>query len=186
MDIYEALAQDHRMFESLLDRLVDASDDDDHDWTEVLDQLRYGVIAHAHAEEAMFYNALRQADQGEGIVAHSFVEHATAEAELRTLTAAEALDTNWTSLAEKLRKDLTHHIKEEETKVFAAGRKVFSDEEAQKLGAAFQRMKQETAKDGDSVVASTIDMVANLLPPRLVDGFRKGVKGAREAIQNQR
>src|SRR5687768_13396784 len=128
LNIYEALEQDHRMFETLLDRLVDASEDDDNDWKEILDQLRYGVIAHAHAEEAVLYNALREADEGGSIVAHSFIEHATAEAELRTLTAAKALDANWTSLAEKLRKDLRHHIEEEESKVFAAARKAFSDE----------------------------------------------------------
>jgi hemerythrin superfamily protein len=181
MNIYEALEQDHRMFETLLDRLVDASEDDDNDWKEILDQLRYGVIAHAHAEEAVLYNALREADEGGGIVAHSFVEHATTEAELRTLTAAKALDANWTSLAEKLRKDLRHHIEEEESKVFAAARRAFSDEEALKLGAAFQELKKETAKDGDSIVASTLDLVANLLPPRLVNSFRKGVENAREA-----
>ena len=185
MNIYEALEQDHRMFETLLDRLVDASEDDDNDWKEILDQLRYGVIAHAHAEEAVLYNALREADQGKGIVAHSYLEHATAEAELRTLTAAKMIDANWTSLVQKLRKDLTHHIQEEESEVFAAARKVFSDEEALELGAAFQEMKKETAKDGDSVMASTIDLVANLLPPRLVDGFRKGVNDAREAMRQR-
>jgi hemerythrin superfamily protein len=181
LNIYEALEQDHRMFETLLDRLVDASEDDDNDWKETLDQLRYGVVAHAHAEEAVLYNALREADAGQGIVAHSFIEHATAEAELRALTAAKAVDATWTSLAEKLRKDLRHHIEEEESKVFAAARKAFSAEEALKLGAAFQQLKKDTAKDGDSVVASTLDLVANLLPPRLVDSFRKGVKNARDA-----
>lgn len=184
-DIYEALSQDHRMFETLLDRLLEASEDGDEDWKEALDQLRYGVIAHAHAEEAVLYNALREANQGLGKVAHSYVEHATAEAELRALTAAKAVDANWTSLVAKLKKDLTHHIKEEESEIFAEARKVFSDEEALKLGAAFESMKKETAKGADSVVASTIDLVANLLPPRLVDGFRKGVKGGREATSQR-
>jgi hemerythrin superfamily protein len=181
LNIYEALEQDHRMFETLLDRLVDASEEDDDDWKEALDQLRYGVIAHAHAEEAVLYNALREADEGGGVVAHAFLEHAAAETELRALTALKAVDANWTSLAEKLRKDLRHHIEEEESKIFAAARKVFSDEEALKLGAAFQKLKKETAKDGDSFAASTLDLVANLLPPRLVDGFRKGLKSARDA-----
>jgi hypothetical protein len=36
-------------------------------------------------------------------------------------------------------------------------------------------MKRDTAKDGDSMVASTVDLVANLLPPRLADAFRKNV-----------
>jgi hemerythrin superfamily protein len=185
LNIYEALEQDHRMFETLLDRLVDASEDDDDDWKEALDQLRYGVVAHAHAEEAVLYNALREADEGGSIVAHAFLEHAKSETELRALTALKAVDANWTSLAEKLREDLRHHIEEEESKVFAAARKVFSEEEAIELGKAFQALKKETAKGADSFTASTLDLVANLLPPRLVDGFRKGLQNARDAASQR-
>lgn len=176
MNIYDALSKDHRAFEALLDRLVRASKADNDDWKGTLDELRRGVIAHAHAEEAVFYNALRDADQGKGIVIHSYKEHAVTETALRTLTAAKALDANWTSLMEKLSKDLRHHIQEEESKVYASARAVFSDEEAEQLGVAFERMKLETAKDGDSMMASTLDLIANLLPPRIARNFRQNLK----------
>jgi hemerythrin superfamily protein len=175
MNIYDALSKDHRAFEALLDRLVGASKADNDAWKGILDELRRGVIAHSHAEEAVFYNALRETEHSKGIMLHSYREHAMAEGELRTLTAAKALDANWTSLAEKLRKDLRHHIAEEESRLFAAARQVFSEEEARQIGAAFEAMKVETAKDGDSIMASTIDLVENLLPPRVARSFRKHV-----------
>jgi hemerythrin superfamily protein len=181
MNIYDALAKDHRLFESLLDRLLAQSKSGDEQWKSTLDELRRGLIAHAHAEEAVFYNALREADESKGLVAHSYAEHAAAEGEIRTLGAAKALDANWTGLMEKLSKDLRHHIEEEETRVFDAGRKVFDTDEAERIGAAFERMKLETAKDGDSIMASTIDLVANLLPPRLTAGFRKSVQNMRKS-----
>lgn len=181
MKIYDALAHEHRQFEKLLDQLVTASKADDDSWKAALDQLRRGVIAHAHAEEAVFYNALRELDESKALVLHSYSEHAAAESEIRMLGAAKAIDANWTSLMEKLSKDLRHHIREEETRVFAAARKVFSDEEAEQIGAAFERMKQHTAKDGDSIVASTIDLVANLLPPRLVESFRRQIGSLRKS-----
>lgn len=181
MNIYEALSKDHRDFESLLDRLVFASKAGNDQWKPILDELRRGVIAHAHAEEAVFYNALRAADASKGLIVHSYTEHATTEGVLRTLSAAKAIDANWTSLMEKLRKDLFHHIEEEEERVFGAAREVFSDEEAQQIGAAFERLKQDTAKDGDSLLASTVDLVANLLPPRLTESFRKNVKVVRKS-----
>jgi hemerythrin superfamily protein len=176
MTIYEALSKDHREFEKLLDRLLAASKSGDGEWKSILDELRRGVIAHAHAEEAVFYNALREADASKGLVMHSYSEHAMAEVEMRTLGAAKMVDANWTALVEKLRKDLLHHIQEEESKVFGTARQVFSEEEARQIGAAFERMKLETAKDGDSMIASTIDLIANLLPPRLTKGFRKNLK----------
>jgi hemerythrin superfamily protein len=181
MNIYDALSKDHRHFESLLDRLVAASKADNDAWKPILDELRRGVIAHAHAEEAVFYNVLREADQSKMLVMHSYTEHAMAETEIRTLSAAKAFDANWTSLAEKISKDLRHHIAEEESKVFAAARQILSAADAEQIGAAFERMKLETAKDGDSMIASTVDLVANLLPPRLADSFRKGLKGSRPA-----
>jgi len=176
MNIYDALSKDHRAFEALLDRLVAASKADDDKWKSALDDLRRGVVTHAHAEEAVFYNALRETDQAKGIVVHNYAEHAMTEGMIRTLTAAKAIDANWTSLVEKLSNDLRHHIKEEESRVFAAARQVFSDADAKQLGAAFERLKVEIAKDGDSIVASTVDLVANLLPPRLSGNFRKGIK----------
>jgi hemerythrin superfamily protein len=181
MDIYEALSTDHRRFESLLDRLVSASKADDGSWKTTLDELRRGVIAHAHAEEAVLYNALREADKDAGLVLHSYGEHLMAEGEIRTLGAAKLIDANWTSLAEKLSKDLRHHIREEESRVFAGARQVFTEEEAKQLGAAFERMKLETAKDGDSMLASNLDFIANLLPPRLTASFRKNAVTQRKA-----
>ena len=180
MNIYDALSKDHRLFESLLDRLVSASKADDDSWKSTLDELRRGVIAHAHAEEAVFYNALREADKDKGLVMHSYREHLMAEGEIRTLGAAKMVDANWTSLVEKLSKDLRHHIQEEESRIFAGARQVFTEEEAQQLGKAFERMKVETAKDGDSILASNLDMIANLLPPRLTASFRKNVQTLRK------
>src|SRR5688572_7458272 len=130
MDIYEALSRDHRLFERQLERLVTASKADDDSWKSALDELRRGLIAHAHAEEAVLYNALREQDTAKGLVMHSYTEHAAAEAEVRTLSAAKLLDANWTTLAEKLSKDLRHHIQEEESRVFAAARQVFDAGEA--------------------------------------------------------
>jgi hemerythrin superfamily protein len=174
--IYEALSKDHREFERLLDRLLETSKAGDDQWKGILDELRRGVIAHAHAEEAVFYNALREADKSKELVRHSYNEHAMAEAKMRALGAAKFIDKNWTSMVENLRKDLLHHIEEEESRVYDAARQVFSDQEAQQLGAAFDRMKVETAKGGDSMVASTIELIANLLPPRLTNTFRKNLK----------
>ena len=179
MTIYDALSKDHREFERLLDRLLEASKQGDDGWKGILDELRRGVLAHAHAEEALFYNALRDADQAKGLVMHSYAEHAKSETMMRALGAAKLVDANWTSMVAKLREDLVHHIEEEESKVFDAARQVFTDEEANQLGVAFERLKVEMARTGDSMVASTVELVANLLPPRLTDMFRKNVKAGK-------
>jgi len=171
--IYEVLANDHRQVEVMLDSLLKASQAGDESWKPILDELRREVIAHAHAEEAVFYNALRALDESKDLVMHSYGEHAKAETELRALGAAKLVDKTWTSMVEKLKKDLLHHIEEEESKIFDAARKVFTEDEAKQIGAAFERMKEETtANDGDSMMKSTVDLVINLMPPRLAAKLR--------------
>lgn len=173
MNIYEALKSDHRRFESLIDQLLQESKAGNDQWKATLDELRRDLIPHAHAEEAVFYNALRELDQSKSLVAHSYLEHAKAETLIRALGAAKAIDASWTSMVEKLREDLRHHIQEEENKVFASARQVLSDEEADKIGDAFTRLKSEMAKDADSVISSQMDLIANLMPSRFTGSFRK-------------
>jgi len=171
MTIYEALSHDHRHFEKILDRLHRSCKQGGEGWKDQLDQLRAGLIPHAHAEEAVFYNALREADESKGVIAHSYAEHLMAETELRGLEALKVFDQTSLTLVEKLRSDLHHHIEEEEGRVFKAARRVFSDEEAAQIGAAFLRLKDEMAGTAESVTASNIALIANLLPPRLKKGF---------------
>ena len=99
----------------------------------MVDELRNVVIAHARAEEALFYNALRDADESKDAVRKSYAEHAAVEGELRTLGAAKLFDAGATALAEKVRKDLAQHIQEEESVTYEAARKVFSEEEATQI-----------------------------------------------------
>jgi hemerythrin superfamily protein len=180
IDIYQALSRDHRKVESLLDRLIQASKSDSDDWKSLLDEVRADLIPHSHAEEAVFYNALRDTEY-KGLIAHSYGEHAMAEGELRSIEAAKLAGKPWTSLIEKLNRDLRHHISEEEGRVYDAARQVFSEEEARQIGAAFLRLKPEMQRDAESVTASTMDLVANLLPPRLVEGFRRKFTSGKKA-----
>src|SRR5690606_12420094 len=131
------------------------------------------LIPHSRAEEALFYNALREIDETKDLVAHSYEEHLKAETELRALSAAKKLDASWTAMIEKFCKDVKHHVEEEEGKVFAAAKKALSDSEANQIGEAFKKLKTEMARDADSITASTVDLLANLLPGRFAEGFRK-------------
>lgn len=171
MKIYTVLKKDHQKIAQLLDRLVICSEGGDPQWRKVVGQIRDELIPHSRAEEALFYNAIREAEHGSNVIAHSYAEHMMAETELRALEAMQLIDANWTSLAKKLRRDLNHHVEEEETKVFSAARSLFTEEEADQIGEAYLRLKPYV-KD-QSLTGQTFDLITNLLPRRLVVGFRK-------------
>jgi hypothetical protein len=86
----------------------------------------------------------------------------------------KAVDINWKSLAKKLKHDLEHHVAEEEGKMFTAAKKIFSHEDAVAMGKAFVAMKP--ALQGESVMQSTIDLVANMMPLHLAPSFKNFAK----------
>lgn len=171
MNIFNCLKKDHEKVEQLLNRLVAASESGDPEWRTLVTQIRDELIPHARAEEALVYNPIRDTEHGKDVVGHSYLEHAKAETELRALQAFEKVDANWTALAKKLREDILHHVEEEESKVFAAGRMVFSEEEAQNIGAAFEQLKPYVKEQG--LMGTTLDLVKNLIPSRFHAAFNK-------------
>ncbi len=172
MNIYEILREEHKNFKDLLDKIVTASEQGSDDWRSLLEKLKKEVIAHSRAEEAVFYNTLRNFDEG-SIVVKSYGEHAIAENEMRSLSLAEKVHANLTSLMKKLSKDLKDHISREEGEVFDAARKVLSAEEANKLGEAYKKLKPEVAKDATSLTSNAIDMVSNMMPERFSSTFKR-------------
>ncbi len=171
MTIYEALKKDHVKVGALLDQLVAAAKSDDKTRSSLIQQIRDELIPHARAEEAVFYNSLREISGAKGMAFHGYAEHAEAETILRTLQVTDAMNINWTAAAEKLRDAIKHHVADEENEMIPAAQKLFLDQEAEMMGEAFEKMKPEIKKG--SFLETTLDMVANMMPDRLRPAMRK-------------
>lgn len=170
MVIYDALKKDHETVKGLLERLVGSADADKEARNKLISQIRDELVPHARAEEAVFYNSLREIDETKDLVAHGYQEHMMAEGLLRTLQVADKVDIGWQQTAKKLQDALLHHIEEEEGKIFSAARQVLAPEEAEALGEAFEQMKPEVRDEG--FMQNTIDMITNVMPQRFVNGFK--------------
>ncbi len=169
MLIYQILQQDHRRVESLLNELVNLADDAKNR-DNVIKQIRDELIPHARAEETVFYNSLRALDLAKGLALQGYQEHFEAESLLRMLQVRAKIDAEWRKTAKKLRNSVLHHIQEEEGKIFAVAQQVFTKDEAEMMGTAFEQLKNEIVDEG--VVATTMELVANLMPPRFAKVFR--------------
>ncbi|MFS4460268.1 hemerythrin domain-containing protein [Bdellovibrio sp. HCB2-146] len=169
MRIYEALKQDHETVKALLNRLVSLNEDQNDEKSELLDQIRDELIPHARAEEAVFYNSLRLLDETKSIAMHGYREHLEAETLLRTLQAGDVINADWKSTAMKFKNALEHHIEDEEGEMFTAAQGLITDQEAEAINNAFQKMKPEVREEG--FMMNTIEMVKNMMPPRLADAL---------------
>ena len=170
MEIYEALIADHRKVQGLLDQLVELSDEDAGRRGELVAAIRDELIPHSRAEEAVFYNCLREIGVAKGLASHGYEEHMLVETLLRTLQGAEKIDIGWRQTAVKLRDALNHHIKDEETEMIPAARALFTADEAVVMAEAFEKMKPQVRDEG--FMQTTLDMIANILPARLAAPLR--------------
>lgn len=169
MLIYEALKEDHDKLKQIFLQLEAL--DPKADPSELVQSLRDLLVPHSRAEEAVFYNSLREFDRAKDKIRHSYTEHMGAEGMLRLLQVKEKLPLNWKSTVQDLRKAVEHHIREEEGEIFSLARQFFTEEEATKMADAFERLKAKSADEG--MMKNTLDMVANMMPPRFSQSIRE-------------
>ncbi len=172
MKIYEALRKDHVEVKALLQRLVELDEDTDaRTRVQLIDKIRDALIPHSRAEETVFYNSLREVPHAKDVIGHAYQEHLEAETLLRTLQVAGKVDAGWLKAATGLKNALEHHIDEEEGRMFAIAEGVFTDEEAVMMAQAFTKLKPEIK--AESLMATTAELIANMMPPRFAKAFKK-------------
>lgn len=142
MDIYERLKQDHDKHRALAKQIMETSGDsqDRHDlWR----KFKPEATAHAAAEEITFYAELMSHEEGQKKSRHSVSEHKTAADIIKELEETDMGSGGWIQKFEKLKKELEHHMREEENEVFKKAQSIISQSRAVELAGEFDRLKQE-------------------------------------------
>lgn len=140
-DIVEVIIDDHRMLETLLRELRDASADRAAARATLADLL----IAHGEAEEQEAYPTLRRKEAISADEAHhGYVEHAAGNEALLALLEAKGTDTQkFDDAVEKLAEEVNHHIGEEEQTILNGARGDLSAKARADLGRAWLARRSE-------------------------------------------
>ncbi|MFH8803956.1 hemerythrin domain-containing protein [Streptomyces sp. NPDC017936] len=145
-DVVELILQDHRRMEDLfrLMRSIEA------DRAAALEEFAGLLIAHALAEEAKVYPALkRYKNIDDEEVEHGEHEHDEGnEALLALLEVEEVGSDEWDSKLEELAEAVTHHADEEERTILNGARENVAMERREELGAAFLEERERHLKAG--------------------------------------
>ncbi len=134
-DVVELILQDHRLFESLLRDLRDATADRD----AVRKAFATLHVAHAEAEEKHVYPKLRRKDAiDEHEAEHSEEEHAEGHEALLAVLELKGTDTQaFDDAVEELAKAVNHHLTEEELTILNPAREEVDEQVRADLGAQF-------------------------------------------------
>lgn len=140
MTIYERLQKDHETQKNLAEKIMKTSGDTD-TRQRLFEEFKTEVESHAAAEEQIFYAALMETPEGQEQARHSVAEHEEAANLLEELTELHMGSGGWIHKFEKLKKELVHHIEEEEREVFPLAKSVFEDGQSEGMATAFDRRK---------------------------------------------
>jgi hemerythrin-like domain-containing protein len=88
---------------------------------------------HLLGEEKFFYPQLQQKDELRELVNHAYEEHNEIKSISSELENMDAGSSNWTSKIKELNESISHHVEEEENKVFPAAQKAMSQDKAQQI-----------------------------------------------------
>ncbi len=149
-DVVELILRDHRKMEDLfrLMRSVEA------DRAAALREFADLLIAHAQAEEAGVYPALKRYKKIEDDeIEHGEEEHEEGNrALLELLEVDEVGSEEWDAKLEELVEAVTHHADEEERTILNGARENVAMERREELGGAFLEERERRLKEGCGAV----------------------------------
>jgi hemerythrin superfamily protein len=145
-DVVELIIEDHRLFESLLRDLRDATADRE----AAREALSNVLIAHGEAEETEVYPKLKSKRAiSEDEKEHGEEEHAEGNEALLALLECKGTDTQkFDDAVEKLAEALNHHIGEEEQTILNPARTEVSEDVREDLGIKWATMRNRLIEDG--------------------------------------
>jgi hemerythrin superfamily protein len=125
--IYDILIKEHREVAELLQKAMNDNT------KETFRCIRTMLEPHLYGEEELFYPELEESSELVDLVNHAYDEHEEIKTVLSELDDISEKDQNWFSKISELDKTVSHHVEEEETKVFPAAQKVLSENQSQEI-----------------------------------------------------
>jgi hemerythrin superfamily protein len=125
--IYDILKKEHDEVAQLIQKAK-------HDNTkDTFKSIKTRLEPHLNGEEKLLYPELKKHNELIDLVNHAYDEHEEIKTVLSELNDISEKDQKWFSKISELDKTISHHVDEEENKVFPAAQKVLSDDQAQEI-----------------------------------------------------
>jgi len=153
MDAFTLLKQDHQQAAQTLQQLV-AAEEGAPERQQLFNELKQALDVHAHIEETIFYPVLKQEAATREITLEAYGEHQEIKDLLKQLSDTPPEGNAWDNLVSDLKRDIEHHVKEEETEMFPKAQSVLSAQQLQELGARMEQEKQQQLQQPKAASAS--------------------------------
>lgn len=147
MDIFQILKKDHQTVKEIFKKLEETTPRGIKSREKLFSQLKNEVEAHSHGEEATFYAVLKEHSEMQENVEEAMDEHETVATLLEEMEEMEKDSEEWSSKLREIKKNVLHHVKEEEGEIFKKAKTLLSKDQLQDLGKEFQNAKKKAAAE---------------------------------------
>ncbi|MGH8761821.1 MAG: hemerythrin domain-containing protein [Nitrosospira sp.] len=125
-DALKLLTEDHskvkKMFKEF-EKLCKKKEKDQKGKEALASQICNELTVHAQLEEEIFYPAVREAINDDGLMNEAMVEHASAKDLIAQIQSMKAFDPMYDALVTVLGEYVNHHIEEEQNEIFPKAKK---------------------------------------------------------------
>jgi hemerythrin superfamily protein len=139
MDATELLEKDHDKVEALFQQ-IEAGASGKKGET-LFTKIYHELSIHAIIEEQVFYPGLARFSEFSGLLKDAYSEHAEAKRAMGEIASLDSSSEEWQKKVAKLQKDIQHHVKDEEEKLFPKVREKLSKQELSTLGQELAKAK---------------------------------------------
>lgn len=178
------LKSDHATVKRLLRELAGTGDRAAKQRETLVEQIERELKMHAQLEEEIFYPAFQAAARGkeaEDLFYEAAEEHHIVDMVLPALKAANPKSKEFKAKATVLKELVEHHIKDEETEMFAEARKLLDDDQLRELGDMMQARRDTIEKMWDNPLlrpVKKLQSVAHKMLPTKVKTAKATAIGA--------
>ena len=143
MNILKLLKDDHKEVSDLLEEMSETTERAVKKRRELFEQMRNSLLAHAHAEQEVFYMPLLKEGDDRDTMLEAEVEHQVVERLLADIEKTDPSDEKWLAKVTVLKELIEHHVEEEEGEIFKEARGTFDKAQLEQMGEQFEARKQQ-------------------------------------------
>jgi len=143
MDVIKLLKQDHQKVKKMLEELEETTERATTKRQQLFAEVQSELRLHELVEEEIVYPAFREQSKLKDIVLEGYEEHHVVDLIMDEIAGEPVTDETWAAKVKVMKENVEHHVEEEEDKMFPQARKLFAEEELEKLGEQVEQRKQQ-------------------------------------------
>ena len=143
MDVIKLLKQDHQKVKKILEELEETTERATTKRQQLFAEVQSELRLHELVEEEIVYPAFREQSKLKDIVLEGYEEHHVVDLIMDEIAGEPVTDETWAAKVKVMKENVEHHVEEEEDKMFPQARKLFAEEELEKLGEQVEQRKQQ-------------------------------------------